>query len=455
MPDIADPKTLPTYRLSIMTKMIEGFGAPAGSVDYMKYEFVTAQKAEHAWREDANGKITETYIKIGDKYWIWFGMAGMGWVEQPPATTADSSMPSDLVSQLKQVQKDAANAKVRFDKKGTETVNNVRCIRYDFEYSMTTDFPNIQTGGTTKTDSHSIGQMWIADQSGLPAVLIKSKSTTTITTPKEKSVMESEQNVTDIGANITINPPDGAFKPPTGIPTAPSTTKTTTPPPTTKTTTPAPTTTTPATTTTPPTTTGVAPIYNDNFDGAWNSGSVWTDPNNDVTYSFTARPGFLRLTVPDGNDLAGAVNYDAPRLLVPQNGGFSLETLVEFDPQETYQGAGLLIWQDEDHFIRLEFAYGGMSGREKNVSFVKGEHGDLELVNSISLPNTLKRIELRLQRVGNQYVARYRQVGGTWLEIGTTDFSLNDTVNVGITQVTQYTSSVISADFDYFRVYKP
>ena len=132
-----------------------------------------------------------------------------------------------------------------------------------------------------------------------------------------------------------------------------------------------------------------------------------------------------------------------------------METLVEFDPQETYQGAGLLVWQDEDHFIRLEFAYGGMSGREKNVSFVKGENGGLELVNSVSLPSTLKRIELRLQRVGKQWVARYRQVGGTWQEIGTGEFSLNANVNVGITQVTQYTSSKLSADFDYFKIYAP
>jgi hypothetical protein len=194
-----------------MTKMVEGFGAPAGSVDYMKYEYVKAQEAEHAWREDANGKVTETYIKIGDRYWIWFGIAGMGWVEQPPQTTpTTSTLPSDLVSQLKQMQQGVENSSVHFDKRGTETVNNVRCIRYEFEYSYSTEFPNLEGGGTKKTDTHSSGIMWIADQSGLPAVVIKSQSTTDINMAGEKSVMESEQNLTDIGANITINPPGGA-----------------------------------------------------------------------------------------------------------------------------------------------------------------------------------------------------------------------------------------------------
>ena len=31
MPDIADMKSLPSYRFSIMTKMVEGFGAPVRS----------------------------------------------------------------------------------------------------------------------------------------------------------------------------------------------------------------------------------------------------------------------------------------------------------------------------------------------------------------------------------------------------------------------------------------
>ncbi len=453
LPDIADMKSLSSYRMSMMTKMSEG----SGSVSYMKYEWVRDQKAEHAWMEDANGKITEVYIKIGDKYWMYTGFAGMGWVEQPPQTTTASSVSSDLASQFKQVQQDVEHSKARFDKKGTETVNNVRCIRYEFEYTLTTDMPNLATGGTTKTDAHSIGEAWIADQSGLPAVMIKSKSTTDIVMAGEKTVMDMEQNLTDIGAAITINPPEGATQVPTGIPTIPTgiptsiPTTTTTPPTTTNT--PPTTTSTSPTTTTPPT--GATPTFADNFQGTWNDDWGWTDPNNDVTYSLTARSGFLRLTVPGDNDLAGVANYDAPRLLVPQNGNFTMETLVEFDPQETYQGAGLLVWQDENTFLRLEFGYGGMGGIEKNAVFVKQEEGGLGLVGSIDLSASLNRLELRLQRTGDQFSAWYREVGGTWQEIGSTELNLASTIDVGIIQVTQYTTSEISADFDYFKVFTP
>jgi regulation of enolase protein 1 (concanavalin A-like superfamily) len=311
--------------------------------------------------------------------------------------------------------------------------------------------PNLATGGTTKTDAHSIGEAWIADQSGLPAVMIKSKSTTDIVMAGEKTVMDMEQNLTDIGAAITINPPEGATQVPTGIPTIPTGIPTSIP---TTATTPPTTTTTSPTITTPPST-GETPSFNDNFQGTWNDDWGWTDPNNDVTYSLTARSGFLRLTVPGDNDLAGVANYDAPRLLIPQSGDFTIESLVEFDPQETYQGAGLLVWQDENTFLRLEFGYGGMGGIEKNAVFVKQEEGGLGLVGSIDLSATLNRLELRLQRTGDQFSAWYREVGGTWQEIGSTELNLASTIDVGIIQVTQYTTSEISADFDYFKVFTP
>jgi regulation of enolase protein 1 (concanavalin A-like superfamily) len=213
---------------------------------------------------------------------------------------------------------------------------------------------------------------------------------------------------------------------------------------------------TPATTTTAtPTPTGGTLTFNDNFNGTWDSSWYWTDPNDDATYDFTAHTGFLRLTVPADNDLAGITNYDAPRLWFPYNGNFALETLVEFAPQEIYQGAGLLVWQDENSFLRIEFGFGGMGGLAKNAVFVKQEEGSLILVNGVDLPNTLESIELRLQRDGNQFTAWYRQVGGSWHEIGSTELILNPTVDVGITQVTQYTTSEISADFDYFKLFAP
>jgi hypothetical protein len=105
--------------------------------------------------------------------------------------------------------------------------------------------------------------------------------------------------------------------------------------------------------------------------------------------------------------------------------------------------------------MRLEFSYGGMGGMAKNVVFCSQEFGALGVVASVDLPDTLKRIELRLQRNGDQLTSWYREVGGTWQEIGSTKVSLSSTIDIGIAQVTQYTPSEISADFDYVKIYAP
>jgi beta-xylosidase len=228
----------------------------------------------------------------------------------------------------------------------------------------------------------------------------------------------------------TINPTDDATPDITLTKTASTSTKTATP-------------------------TGGKTTLSDDFQDRWNSSWTWTDPNNDVTYDFKAHPGFLRLSVPENNDLAAEVNYDAPRLLVPKNGDFTIETKIEFDPQEIYQGAGLLIWQDENAFMRLEFSYGGMGGITKNVVFCSQENGALGVVASVDMPDTQKSMELCMQRKGDQFMASYRQTGGTWLEIGSKTISFPSTIDIGIAQVTQYTSTLISADFDYVKIYTP
>jgi regulation of enolase protein 1 (concanavalin A-like superfamily) len=439
-PDIADMKSLSSYRLSIMNKGVEGIAA--GMVTYLKYEWVKANQAEHAWMEDANGNVTEVYIKIGNKYWMWIGIGGMGWVEQQPQTTTTSpGASSDIAAQLKKAMQDVANSKASFKKIGTETVNGVSCSHYQFEYSLTTELPSLG-GGTQKATEHSTGDMWIASQSGLPAVIISSRVNSDITMDSGKTVMDTETNLTDIGAAITINPPDDAFTPPTttGLPTTTTTHITTTS-----------TTTTYVTTTT----TGEPPAFSDDFNGGWDSAWAWTDPNSDVTRQTGTHPGFLRLIVPDGNDLDENTNYDAPRLLVARDGDFTIETRIEFDPQEHYQGAGLLIWQDEDTFLRFEFGYGGMGGAAKNVVFVAQEISALSYIGSVDLPDTQTSIELRLERVGYVFTASYKDADGNWQPVGYKYFTLSSTVSVGIVQINQFTSTSGTADFDWVRIFQP
>jgi regulation of enolase protein 1 (concanavalin A-like superfamily) len=457
MPDMADIKSLSSYRLAIMSRIVEGTGS--GPATYIKYEWVKDQQAEHAWMEDAGGKVQEVYISIGDRQWMY--MPGMGWIEQGQAAPGPGAAASDLAEQIKQA------ADSRFDKKGTETVNGVKCVKYEFEYDATMETPNMATGGKIKTDMHSSGNMWIADEGGLPAVMIKSVSTAEINSSGQKSLIESEQNLTDIGASITIKPPEDAVQIPTmptiptGLPTGPATTTEVAAPDETETTSAPPDET--ETGTLPPdeteTTTspadGELSAFEDDFQGELDPRWSWTDPNDDAPYSLTARVGFLRIIAPDGNDLGAATNYDAPRLLLPRSGDFIVETALEFDPQIHYQGAGLLVWQDEDTFLRLEYGFGGLGGEAKNVVFCLQESGALSLVTSFDLPGITSSIGLRIKRDGDEFTAWYRQQGRGWTEMGSTGIAMAPTVEVGIAQVNQYTTLEIPADFDSFNISAP
>jgi hypothetical protein len=196
-----------------MTRIEEGTGA--GMVDYMKYEWVKAQKAEHAWREDADGNVTEVYIIIGDKQWSYMPM--FGWILQSAGPTTTTSETSD---ELQNVFKDPGAYQARVDKIGMEEVNGVRCVHYEVEYTLKTTIPG--PAGPTTIDAHSVGDIWIADQAGLPKVMILSKGTTDMTSNNEKIVVYNEQSLTDIGAPISIEAPSEVFTPPTGPPAMPS-----------------------------------------------------------------------------------------------------------------------------------------------------------------------------------------------------------------------------------------
>src|SRR5262245_21462329 len=89
-----------------------------------------------------------------------------------------------------------------------------------------------------------------------------------------------------------------------------------------------------------------------------------TDPVGDCT--FKADAGKLTVTVPAGtHDLNQALGgMKAPRVLRDVQGDFTVQVKVtgEFNPGDkpaaanttAFNGAGLLVWQDEKNYLRLE-----------------------------------------------------------------------------------------------------
>jgi regulation of enolase protein 1 (concanavalin A-like superfamily) len=175
-----------------------------------------------------------------------------------------------------------------------------------------------------------------------------------------------------------------------------------------------------------------------------NPGWTWVDPLGDSSFSLTANPGHLRLYTPDGgHDLYPYANLDAPRMLQSISGDFVATTKVTMYPSYNYQGAGLLIWQDQDNYIRLERTL---------VDGVDMWYRIEGVYNGIQIPYTNPTVYLRVQRFGNNFTVWYSANDSDWIQVTTTNYSAMNTLQVGLDLINQWQDNPIWADFDYFEL---
>jgi len=166
----------------------------------------------------------------------------------------------------------------------------------------------------------------------------------------------------------------------------------------------------------------------------------------DSSYSLTANPGHLRLYTPDGgHDLYPSANLDAPRMLQEIDGDFVATAKVTIHPVYSFQGAGLLIWQDQDNYIRLEKAPGPGINKAYRIG---GQYFDI----NPDYPTAQTTVFLGFQRVGNTFHGLFSEDGTSWVEILTVEFSAANTLLVGLDLINQWQDHPIYADFDYFRL---
>ncbi|MGI8916515.1 MAG: ATP-binding protein, partial [Chloroflexota bacterium] len=148
----------------------------------------------------------------------------------------------------------------------------------------------------------------------------------------------------------------------------------------------------------------------------------WHDPFGDC--SFATGQG-LELRAANGRDLLFA-NQSAPRLLRPAVGDFAAQTVCA--PLSEAQPAigGLLLWQDQEHYLVLER---GRFGRDDLV--FRGCLGnDDRVIGRGRLPG--ERLLLRLERRGSQVRALCSVDGDAWHSVGEAAFLAELPVEVGL-----------------------
>ncbi len=150
---------------------------------------------------------------------------------------------------------------------------------------------------------------------------------------------------------------------------------------------------------------------------------------------------------------------NAPRLLGDLKGDFDVSvrvtglshpggkaTTTHYAP---YHGAGLLIWQDQDNYVRLEIA--GDQHHGKARPYVNFEHRkDGALAASSGIQNLEGWNHLRLRRRGDQIYASFGPDGLRWKSFSPLSAKLNDRLQVGVSAINSSTKP-LTAELEGFE----
>lgn len=223
----ADPdEALDSYRMTTDIQLLsDGVITSTQDTTHVEMEWVRNPPAKHtAIGGMVEGQTIETIV-IGSQTWI--NMGGDNWVETPSSAATPQNPAADLEGMLQEIQNS-------MEPLGTETVNGVNCQKYavdaDFvsPLPITVDDADVAQALPTEFAGHIAGTLWIADESGLPPVIIRSDTTQNITMRYESRPDQSmrvgvKRDLYDINAPIVIEPPQGATVMPVAPPIATTT----------------------------------------------------------------------------------------------------------------------------------------------------------------------------------------------------------------------------------------
>ncbi|HEX9597661.1 MAG TPA: hypothetical protein VF982_12330 [Anaerolineales bacterium] len=151
---------------------------------------------------------------------------------------------------------------------------------------------------------------------------------------------------------------------------------------------------------------------------------TWTDPLGDCRYAVGGDE--VVLYAANGRDL-WQLNHSSPRLLRPVTGDFALECAVTAAHADRPAMGGLLLWQDEENYVRLHWGVRrpdeiGFDGNlaNRDLGFGRGK-----LLGA--------QILLRLERRGSRVCALCRRADNTqWFTAGAVAFPTGGPLMVGI-----------------------
>ena len=193
-------------------------------------------------------------------------------------------------------------------------------------------------------------------------------------------------------------------------------------------------------------------VFQDEFDGTrlkdqWE----WVDPREGGHWR--ERQGWLLMRVEPGQDLWRGANYDAPRILRSESGDFAIETRIQIT-RETNPHGGLLVWFDENAFVRLEktsprHAFRGDIRFEQHT-----EREEEPLVGRGMGLRDATQLYLRIEWIGNLFHGYASANAVDWVNCGTAFVPMGDPVKVGLHALCPGNMPETLTRFDYFKILK-
>ncbi len=223
----ADPQeSLDSYRMRARFK-----GNSMGAMDdemTTEVEWVRDPEARHTIIRDASGKVVVEQITIGKD--TWTSMDGHTWMHvSQPGPEESATGPNNLAVE-DVLQGITSNMK----KIGKDEVDGVNCTRYsvDTDFSIPAPIPEDASAEEAKLmpkelTGHITGEVCVADERGLPKIIIRSQTTQEVTLKfasgqERKMVYDENHELYDINEPITIEPPQGQVQEMPAIPTRPA-----------------------------------------------------------------------------------------------------------------------------------------------------------------------------------------------------------------------------------------
>jgi regulation of enolase protein 1 (concanavalin A-like superfamily) len=186
-------------------------------------------------------------------------------------------------------------------------------------------------------------------------------------------------------------------------------------------------------------------------------------PDGDCTVDLDRYGNKIKIVVPGTPHVLSAElgRLNAPRILRDVDGDFDASVKVAgiFHPSgratlkeytSPYHGAGILLWQDEDNYVRLEIASDLQHGKPRPyVNFEYRKDG--ALVASRGLKNKDGSSYLRLKRRGDVIHAAFGPDGSGWTSFPPLWVKLNDRLKVGVSAINTATK-LLTAELEGFGI---